>query len=195
MINQKTVFMINKIVKSTVILIAVNFVFFSCTKDLDFDQADNIEITPTVESSLIFFDEPAPTFVVDDTELGTIQDSLLINFFRDKFIVANLIKSEFVFETTNSINRGFQVRVDFYNNTNQLLHAFSFFALPSTDNSNLKFTHIEVFEGNTLVALKNTAKLVFTLSVSAGTPIDQTTLGRIKLKSKAIFYLNIDDTI
>ncbi len=187
--------MLSQIIKSIFLLIAINLIVLSCTKDIDFDQANGFEITPIVESSLIFFDEPVNSFVINDTELSTIQDSVLTNLFKDRFIVENLVKSEFEFETTNSINIGFQVRVDFYNDTNQLLHTFPFSALPSTDNSNLVFTHVEVFEGNTLLALKSTAKLVFTLSVSSGMPIDQTIPGRIKLKSKAIFYLKIGNSI
>lgn len=168
---------------------------FSCTKEVDFDQADDFEISPAIESDLIFFDEPANSFFLNGSELNTINDFVLADFFKNQFIVDNLIKSEFIFETTNSINRGFQVRVDFINDAEELLHTFTFSTLPSTDNSDLLSNHVEVFEGDTLIALKNTSKLVFTLSVLPGEPINQTTLGRIKLRSKAVFYFKIGDSI
>jgi hypothetical protein len=40
------------------------------------------------------------------------------------------------------------------------------------------------------MALKNTTKLVFTLSMFPGVPINENTVGRIQLESKGIFYLN-----
>lgn len=184
-----------QIIKYSFFVITIGLFLFSCTKEIDFKQADDFKISPVMESSLIFFDEPASRFFVNNTQTISIVDSIEIALFNNKFIVDNLIKADFVFEATNSINKTFQVRVDLINDTGQQLHTFTILALPSTDGSDVVSDHVEEFEGDTLVALKSTTKLVFTLSLLAGGSIDPTTPGRIKLRSKAIFYLNIDEDI
>ncbi|GAA3636927.1 hypothetical protein [Flavivirga jejuensis] len=182
-----------QIIKYSFLVIALCLSLFSCTKEIDFEQADDLEISPVIETSLIFFDEPASSFWVNNTEVISIKDSIKIGFFSNKFIVDNLIKADFVFEATNSINKGFQVSVDLLNDSEQLLHTFTLLASLSTDGSDVISNHVEEFEGDTLIALTNTSKIVFTLSLIPGETINETSLGRIKLKSKAVFYLNIDD--
>ncbi|MDD7886419.1 hypothetical protein [Flavivirga sp. 57AJ16] len=184
-----------QIVNYSFLVIILYLIFFSCTKEIDFDQADDFEISPVMESSLVFFDEPANSFLLNNTEIISIKDSIKIDFFNNEFIVDNLIKADFVFETTNSINKGFQLQVDFINDTEEQLHTFTIRVSPSSDGSDVLSNHVEEFEGDTLTALKSTRKLVFTLSLLPGGPIDQTTRGRIKLESKAVFYLNIGEEI
>ncbi|WP_211344286.1 hypothetical protein [Flavivirga rizhaonensis] len=177
------------------LVIALFLSLFSCTKEIDFEQADDFEISPVIESSLVFFDESASSFLANGTEIISIKDSIGIEVFNNDFVIDNLIKADFVFEATNSINKAFQIQVDFINDVDQQVHSFTLQALASTNGSDLLSNHVEVFEGDELEALKNTSKLIFTLSLLPGGTINPTTPGRIKLKSKAIFYLNIGDSI
>ncbi len=184
--------MFNKIFKYYIKAFLCVLVCVSCTKDVDFNQINDLQITPVFESSLVFIDEPANRFLVNGNEISYLQDSVNIDFFNDSFVVDNLVKAEFLFETTNSINRSFIVEVEMYDDGNQLQHSFSFSSSESPDHSPLVTEHLEVFENDTLEALKNTTKLVFTLKILPGESINETTLGRIKLKSKGAFYLKIE---
>ena len=184
-----------QIIKYSFFVITICLILCSCTEEIDFKQADDFEISPVMESSLIFFDEQASRFFVNNTQTISIKDSIELALFNNKFIVDNLIKADFVFEVTNSINKTFQLRVDLINDPGQQLHTFTILALPSTDGSDVFSNHVKPFKGDTLVALKSTTKLVFTLSLLSGGSVNLTTPGRIKLRSKAIFYLNIEDHI
>lgn len=184
--------MIKKILKYSVLLFVFVITETSCTKDVDFNQINDLILTPVFESSLIYIDEPASRFLVQGNEVTYVQDAANIDFFQEDYVVEHLIKADFFFETTNSINRGFQVQVDMYDDFNQLLHSFSFFSDPSPDNSEVVNEHLEVFEGSTLNALKNTSKFVFTLTLQTGEPINENTPGRIILRSKGTFYLSIE---
>jgi len=184
---------IKQLITYTFLVIIINSLCLSCTKPVDFNQINDIEISPIIESSLVFLDEPANRFSDNDTELTTIQDFVQVDFFNNNFIVDNLIRAEFVFETMNSINRAFQVQVDFLDSNDQIQHTFSFF-ITSSNNTNIDSNYTEVFQDNTLAALKNTSRLVFTLNMLPGTPINQNTTGRISVKSKAVFYFNIEKT-
>ncbi|WP_338356677.1 hypothetical protein [Yeosuana marina] len=184
--------MFNQIFKYYIKAFLCVLVCVSCTKDVDFNQFNDLQLTPVFESSLVYIDEPANKFLVNGNETSYLQDSVNIDFFNDSFVVDHLVKAEFLLETTNSINRRFMVEVDMFDDSNQLQHRFSFSSSESPDHSPLVTEHLEVFENDALDALKNTTKLVFTLYILPGEPINETTLGRITLKSKGSFYLKIE---
>ena len=186
--------MIIKVGKRICFLICCAVLIFSCVKDIDFDQAKDFEITPVIESSLIFFDEPADRFLDNENEITVIQDFLIVDFFNDEFIVDNLVKAEFKFETINSTNRAFELQIDLFDET-ELQHTFTLEQEASSNNNEIFSSYVETFEGNTLDALKRTTMLVFTLRVDASSPINDSTLGRIQLKSLATFYFEIGNSI
>tara|TARA_R110001583_G_scaffold169740_1_gene322565 strand:- start:699 stop:1247 length:549 start_codon:yes stop_codon:yes gene_type:complete len=180
-----------QILKYKILLLAISLMFFACTKDVDFNQINDLELNPVIESSLIFFDEPANRFLENQNEVLITQDFIIVDIFNDEFIVDNLVKVDLVFETENSINRRFDLQIDFFDNSGQLQHSFSITQEPLSNNN-----YTAVFEDDTLDALKNTTEIVFTLRLSPGNPpINETTPGTIKLKSKAVFYFNIIDPI
>lgn len=174
----------------------LSFVFTtSCTKEVDFNQINDLVLEPVVASDLIFFNAPATKFYVNGIELSTVKDSVIIDLFNRDFVVENLVKAEFVFEATNSINRAFNVQVDFKDDSNVLRHSFSVSSTASPTNSDIVITHTEVFENATLDALKASNKIVLTVqALSGGIPLNDNTPGRIQLKSKGIFYLKIEDS-
>lgn len=180
-----------QILKYKILLLAISLMFFACTKDVDFNQINDLELNPVIESSLIFFDEPANRFLENGNEVLITQDFIIIDIFNNEFVVDNLVKVDLVFETENSINRRFDLQIDFFDNSGQLQHSFSITQEPLSNNN-----YTAVFEDDTLDALKNTTEIVFTLRLSPGNPpINETTPGTIKLKSKAVFYFNIIDPI
>ncbi len=172
------------------VLLVLNLGFLGCTKDVDFNQANDFEVSPVLESSLIYFDAPAADFFVGGSEVATVQDFVDIAIFNNDFVNNNLIKTEFVLETTNSINRAYNLRIDFLDSANQLQHSFITSAPASSTNKDVISSHTEVFEGSSLDALKQTTKLVFTLTMLAGAPINNNALGSIHLESKGVFYFN-----
>lgn len=174
-------------------LLILFFAGVSCTSDVDFNQINDLELTPIVESSLVFLDEPANQFLDNGVEIVVVRDSMDITFFRKQFINDYLVKADLIFETNNTINRGFQVQIDFLNEFNQREHVFTFQSSASISNTSLVESYTETFEDNSLAALKSTTKMVFTLTVLPGTPITENTIGTIQLKSKGVFFFNIDN--
>ena len=170
----------------------------SCVKDVDFDQARNLTINPVLEASIVYFNAPANTFFVNDDgeELPEAQDATVIKVFNSDFLVDNLIRAVFTFKIANSVKRGFQTRIDFLNTEDEVQHTFTVNTAASINNEDVITDHIEVFEGDeALTALKTTNKMVFTAILSPstdGSVINQNTIGRVELKSKATFFLNIN---
>ncbi|MCF8272327.1 MAG: hypothetical protein K9I95_00695 [Flavobacteriaceae bacterium] len=185
--------MIKQLLKYLVLIHGLLIINVGCTKDVDFGQVNDIVLTPVVESSLIYINEPTSRFLVEGVEVSVIQDFVNINIFQETFTSSYLIKAVLFIETNNTINRAFIVQVDFLDDLEQLQHTFSFSSAASPTNSPIVTEHEEVFENASLERLKNTTKLVFTLKVLPGEPINNSTPGRIILKSKGSFYLNIEN--
>lgn len=184
--------MVKETIKRICLVIFSFILTYSCVEDIDFEQTKDFEITPVLESSLIFFDEPATTFLDSGNQISEVQDFVIVNFFNDKFIVDNLVKAEFKFEIINTINRAFELQVDLFD-ANELQHSFTIFQEASLNNNENFTSYVETFEDTTLQALKRTTVIVFTLKLLPGEPINQNTLGRIQLKSLAAFYFKIED--
>ncbi|AUP80330.1 hypothetical protein [Flavivirga eckloniae] len=182
-----------QIIEYSFLVMAMFLSLFSCTKEVDFDQADDLEITPVVTSSLIFFDEPIKSFLLNGVEIPPVIDHVDVEIFNEQFVVDNLVKAEFVFETTNTINKEFQIEVRFLNDAGTELHAFSVLGASSTDGSEVTRDYTEELVGDKLEALKNTTRMEFILSLLPGGDVNQNRDGRIKIKSHGIFYFKIGD--
>ncbi|WP_159019286.1 hypothetical protein [Algibacter sp. L3A6] len=174
------------------LLFSIGFMAISCTEAIDFDQADDIVLTPALEASLVYFDEPASRFVDNGSTILSIQDFISVAFFNDEFVVDNVEKAEFVFETQNTINRTFELQVDFLDQAGNLQHSLTVREDAAPDNTDTVTTYTEVFEGNSLSALKRTVAIVFTMRLLPGAPLDEDTVGRIQYKSYAAFYINLN---
>ncbi|WP_242085731.1 hypothetical protein [Aestuariivivens sediminis] len=169
-------------------------VLASCTKEVDFDQANDLSLNPVVASNLIYFKANASDFSVDTTELTTVKDSVIIDLFGRNFFIDYVVKAEFVFEVTNSINRRANITIEFFDINDQKRHEFSILTPASPNNLDIVTTHTEVFENNSLNALKASDKVVLTMQFLAGGDLlNMNTPGRIELKSKGVFYTTIND--
>lgn len=184
--------MIKHILHPYLFLFPIYFISVSCTKDVDFNQINDLEISPIIESSLFYFDATANDFIIGGSdEFNIPTEFIAIDLFNNQFTNDNLIKVELLFEIVNSINRSYRIQVDFLDNSSQLLHTFSFSAEASITNEDLITQKIEIFEGQNLISLKQTRQIAFTLIMLPGVPINASTQGKIYLESKGTFYLNI----
>lgn len=174
----------------------IGMFFSACVSELDFTQGEDFAISPTLDASLIYIEEPASSFLDENgLEQTIIRDSVNIEIFNDAFTVDNLIKAEFLFEVKNSIHRSYQAQIELLNEGDVQQHHFTFLVDASPTNQEIVVEHLETFENESLQALKQSVKIVITLTLmpsSDGSIIDENTPGILKLKSKATFYLLID---
>ncbi|WP_282041140.1 hypothetical protein [Winogradskyella flava] len=168
----------------------------SCIKDVDFDQAEDVVLTPVITSSVLFTEVEASRFSENGMELETVRDSVAnIEIFTDQFVIDNLVKVELVFEVSNSINRTFGLQIEFLNEADELQNEFSFDALPSSSGNDVIIEYTEVFEDESLEALKTSTQMVIILTLypsTDGTFLNEDSAGKVGLKSKGVFYFNIE---
>ncbi|MCB4807733.1 hypothetical protein LG651_05680 [Tamlana sp. 62-3] len=158
----------------------------SCTEEVDFNQANQIQISPTVELSLVYSQADVNDFLVNGQEVVTTEtDFIEVDIFNDQFINDNVTKVDLHFETENTLPREFQYAVNFYTETGNYLYTYSFSSLETSP-------HIATFENDDLNIIKNTSILEFVISMLPGEALNSETQGAISLKSKGIFYFNIE---
>ena len=166
----------------------------SCVKDAEIDQAEIIDLNRTVASSLIFTEVEASRFSENGSDIVTVRDSVAnIEIFNDQLITDNLKKAELFFEANNTINSIFNLRVDFLNDVDQLQHTLSFDAQNSTTGNIVMTEYIEIFEDDSLEALRSVKKMMITLTLypnSDGYVLNDDSIGEIVLESKGIFHFD-----
>ena len=76
-------------------------------------------------------------------------------------------------------------------NNNQSLHTIQL-TIPAYAGVENKVTKTETFENAQLDLLKRTTKIAFTLTMLSGTPLNQSSPGRLKLRSGITAYLVVE---
>jgi hypothetical protein len=122
------------------ILILCVFLFGSCVKDLDFNQAENIELTPTVVAALVNIDIKQTSIVsaigVENTEF--IDESRFDVFSNSVFEKVERMVVDF--DITNPFNRSFTLLLTFYDDNSTVTYQFPLITIPK-DVANYEFSH------------------------------------------------------
>jgi hypothetical protein len=190
------VILINKKIKPMVfkrilgILIPVLF-SFSCTSDLDFNQANDLKLEPVLISNLAYFDVRADQFVTNGVEQTIIVDTPTVDIFNDAFFKDNLTKADFFFEINNTIKRAYTLDLVYLDKNNQQLYTTNFIIPAYTGVENL-VKKTDVFENVKLDLLKRTTKIAFILKMLPGPLLSGSSNGSLKLRSSVTAYLIVE---
>jgi len=172
-------------------IIFFSIFFLSCSSDLDFDQVKDLKLEPVFVANLAHFDIQANQ-LLDDGGTNIVYDVRDFDVFRDKFFNERLKKAEFDLEIENNIQRGFVVNLLLMNENDQVLETLSYSVPASTGGENVVKFPTEVYENQRLELLKQTAKIGFVVLITAGPPLNENSLGNLKLRSSATAYLVIE---
>ncbi|WP_140486071.1 hypothetical protein [Flavobacterium sp. GSA192] len=165
---------------------------FSCSSDLNFDQANDLKLTPVIEGNLSYFDVPATAFVADDgSAYHWDSDDQNFDVFRDKYFNSYLQKADFHFEITNTISRAFLLSIVLLDDNSNALTTIAFDIPAYSASANNVVTRTEVFENVRLDLLKRARKMRFLVVMKSGTASNQNSTGNLVLRSSATVYLEI----
>jgi len=169
-------------------LIAVILFFTACIKDTDFNQTDDIEVTPIIELDFLFSTLTSQTF----TDIGVnniiISDTTDFSFFNDVFTIDNLEKAEFYFKNTNSMPVNFDMEIQFLDDNNEEHYLITIPISSGELNIPIVSEHIENIEADGIISLTMANKVV--LRIEASSVVDNVE-GSLKLQSKTTYYLKI----
>ncbi|WP_460218254.1 hypothetical protein [Psychroserpens sp. MEBiC05023] len=167
--------------------------FTSCVSDTDFDQADDILPTPTFESSLIFSTLNANNFI-DDTqqEVVVLVDTTRLEYINSDFFIDQLAKTNLTFQFTNSIDRNFNIDLEFVNDNDEQRYLAQIEVSPGQPNTPIMVESNFLIEQPELDVFEEATKLIYKITLPpSNNPITNTTQGSLKLESKATFYFEL----
>jgi hypothetical protein len=109
-----------KITKFTLVALIILF-FQGCTKDVDFNQLDDVNIHSTFIATLIYLNLTAPDFLDDSNkEIRVTNDFIELPISDDS--KPYLEKIEFTVITENTFNRNFRLSITFYDEFRQPIY-------------------------------------------------------------------------
>lgn len=172
--------------------IFLSFLLFSCVKDTDFDQAQEITLTPVVELDLIYFNLDAGEFYdsITNTSILTIRDTTEIRFLDDSGTQESLVKAEFQFDFTNSIPREFQVDFQFLSEGGGETYRTGTNVSAGTPEVPRATQFLKTVEALDLEQLTMANRVVVSVTIPSS---DASLEGILNLKSKTTYYLEIKE--
>lgn len=164
---------------------------FSCTSELNFDQVNDLKLTPVFEANFSYFEVPATAFVSSTgSEYAWASDVKEFDVFRDKYLNSYLQKVDFYFEINNTINRAYTFDIVLLDDNNNALTTIKF-DIPAYSGTTNTVTKTEIFENTRLELLKRARKMRFLIAMKPGPTLDANSTGSIVLRSSATVYLEI----
>lgn len=160
----------------------------ACVKDVDFDQADEIIISPNVDLDLVFFELDTENFVTSDTgdPVSVIRDTTRLEFLDDGFVRDNLLQIDFVFRYDNSFPQAFEHSALFLNDDDEVQYAVTFDVAASLDGMANTTVFTQTIAEPDLDAIRNSIKMLIELTLEPnGEPI----IGELRHQSKAVYSL------
>lgn len=166
-------------------------IYSSCVKDTDFDQANDIFLTPVVELDLIYFDLAAEDFYDFNTStpILTLRDTTELRFLDDEEISSNLNRADFYFKFTNSVPRDFLVDFQFLSGQNDTTYTTQTQVAQGTISNPVITEFEEIVDGGAINDLTLASKVVVSVTIPSS---NANLTGNLILKSKTTYYLEFN---
>ncbi len=178
----------NKTLSLSIFAVCASLFLISCIKDTDFDQTEDIALTPIVELDLIYFNLRADQFfdTINSNPILTVRDTTEIKFLDDTGLQESLKRAEFYFKFNNSIPRSFQVDFQFLSETNDTTYVSGTSISEGAPATPVITEFIENVEGDDILQLTKANKVVVSVTIPSS---DENLEGTLNLKSKTTYFL------
>ena len=163
----------------------------SCTDNIDFEQANDFVITPTVNLDLSSFSLVQEDFIgVNTNEFITeVNDTTQLELFNEQFFRENVTQVDFVLEFENTFDTFFESQVIFLNSNNVEELSIMLDVAPGNDNDPTIASLVRTVAGEDLVALTGSDSFVIQLiPEELPNPLE----GALSFQSRAVYFLEID---
>jgi len=162
----------------------------ACVKDTDFNNLDEIQLTPVVELDLIYFNLSAQDFFDENTSnpILTVRDTTAIRFLDDSQIQESLKRADFYFRFTNFIPREFIADFQFLSESNDTTYTTQTLVTQGSPQAPVVTEFEQVVEGDDVLLLTQASKVVVSVTIPSS---DATLEGDLNLKSKTTYYLEL----
>ncbi len=171
-----------------VLLVLIAVVTFSCVKDVDFDQTENLVLTPVFEADFVYSKVNTEDLIDVDTDIvvPVVRDTISFDVFSTDFAIDNLEQLELFFKFENSMERDIEFTFIFTDDAYTPLHSFSRVAIKGTNQIPVITETTEIFDKPTLNNLTTSSKIISEIRVIDTTGSLQ---GEIEVQSTATYFV------
>jgi hypothetical protein len=164
---------------------------FSCSSDLDFNQANDFNVQPVFTTNLAYFEAKAPVFVINDIERSFFSYTSNVSFFTTSFIEDDLVKADLYFRIKNTIARAYILNVTFLDKKGIAIYSIPPMNVSASNGTEILLERTEIFSGINVDILKRTTNMVFSIEMLAGPPLTANSAGRVELSSSITAYFDV----
>lgn len=172
--------------------ILVTLTFFSCVKDIDVEQTDDVAPSPVVEANFIFFTLAIDDFRESTTPLAPLQaiDTTEVRFLNDDFGKDNIVQVDYFFRVNNTFPVPLHADFTFLSPENEPFFNINFPITPSANGSPALTEFTRVITGEEINQLTLNDKVVVTITIDTSNP---SLVGELNFQSKATYFLEFSD--
>ncbi|WP_438425213.1 hypothetical protein [Aquimarina macrocephali] len=170
----------------------------SCVKDVDFDQTEDVVLTPVYEVDFVYsrFDTNQfidsninPAIVVPEV---IVNDTLSYDLLGTDFVVDNLGRVELTFEFRNTIERDFDFDFGFLNDSDQRIGPLYSMTANSGNGEGtdaIVTTEVIILDTAEIDVLRDATRLISSMRVQN---INSSLRGILELRSKGTYFFNYE---
>lgn len=174
-----------------ILIIALIICTFSCSSDLDFDQVNDFNAQPVFTTNLAYFEAKAPSFVVNGVEQAFFSYVANVDFLNTSFVEEDLVKTDLYFRIKNTIARAYTYNITFLDQNNAPIYVITM-NVPAYSGKEVLVEKTETFTTANIAILKNTTKMVFSITMLPGAPpLTANSPGRVELSSSITAYFDV----
>jgi hypothetical protein len=176
--------------KRIILIAVIGCCSFSCSSDLDFEQADDFNIQPVVTTNLAYVKGEASDFISNGSESPLLSYTSNVDFLNTSFVEDDLVRTELYFRVKNTINRAYTFNVVFLDQNDAPIYNINM-NVPAYNGTEVLVEKTEIFTGANVDILKRTTKMFFSVLMLQGVPITADTPGRVEFSSSITAYFDV----
>lgn len=162
----------------------------SCTEQQDFDQFDDLDIIPTLESSILYL-ETSEDIINRIVGVNFFTKSFNFDAFSEKFFSDSVIDGVVTYEVVNTTSKAMDLTLEFLDESDVVLDT-ELFQMPPAPTPILQRDVIYGAAGKSIDIIKNTSSIrVSANNLGDNTSISSLPSPQISLKSSAKFRVRL----
>ncbi|WP_109097929.1 hypothetical protein [Aquimarina sp. AU58] len=170
----------------------------SCVKDVNFEQAEDVVLTPVYEVDFVYSRFDTSQFVDSNIDPAIVIPEVIVNDTLDydllgtDFVVDNLERVELTFEFTNTIERDFDFDFGFLNDNDQRIGPLYSMTANSGNGEGtnpIVTTEVIILDTADIDVLRDATRLISSMRVQN---INSSLRGILELRSKGTYFFNYE---
>lgn len=154
--------MMNRIFRHIILNIVVLCMLTSCIEEQDFGQYDQLDVIPTVESSILYIESPE-YLINQSNDLSVFSQNFNFDAFSSDIFAERVIDGSVTYIVENTTSKDLEIRVEFVDANGGILDAEDF-TVEAAPTASLQRDIAYGTSGRSIDIIKNTSSIRVTAS-------------------------------